>query len=355
MKKTIMLLPGDGVGPEVVEQGIRVLDTLAKKFHHTFIYTEGLIGAAAIDKTEVPLPDKTLTQCKQADAILFGAIGDPRYDNDPTLKVRPEQGLLKLRKELGLFANIRPIQTYEPLFGKSPLKEKLLAGVDFVVIRELTGGSYFGERGRKDHNNTAYDICTYSKDEIVRIAEIAFQFAHKRKKKVTLVDKANVLETSRLWREIVEMISFKYSDITLENMFVDNASMQIIKNPASFDVILTENMFGDILTDEASVITGSIGMLPSASIGGTVALYEPIHGSFPKAKGQNRANPIGTILSLALMFEHSFHQLDEAAAIRNAVNKTIELGFGTADIATKKITSMSELTDRIITHLSTNT
>lgn len=352
MKKTIAILSGDGVGPEVTVQGKRVLDAIAQKFHHEFTYSEGLIGACAIKQLGNPLPDETIRLCENADAILFGAIGDPKYDNDPTLKVRPEQGLLKLRKSLGLYANIRPITTYKSLFKKSPLKEEFLEGVDFVVIRELTGGIYFGEKGRKDGGGSAFDICTYSKSEIVRIAHVAFKLAQQRKKKVTLVDKANVLETSRLWREVVDEIAQQYNDIILEKMFVDNASMQIIKNPSSFDVILTENMFGDILTDEASVITGSIGMLPSASIGEKTALYEPIHGSYPKATGLNIANPIGTILSLAMMFELSFQSKMEANAIRNAVNTVIQSGIGTKDIAQNKIVGTKELTDHILAALN---
>jgi 3-isopropylmalate dehydrogenase len=351
MNKTIAILPGDGVGPEVVTQGKRVLDAVAKKFDHSFTYREGHIGAIAIEKRGVPLPDETLTLCRAADAILFGAIGDPKFDNDPTLKIRPEQGLLQLRKSLGLFANIRPIITYPSLFERSPLKEEVLNGVDFVVVRELTGGIYFGEKGRKNNNETAYDICSYSTLEITRIAHVAFQLAQKRRKKVTLVDKANVLETSRLWREVVDTISKEYSGVLLEKMFVDNASMQIIKKPSAFDVILTENMFGDILTDEASVITGSIGMLPSASIGTNTGLYEPIHGSYPKATGKNSANPIGTILSLAMMFELSFSAHKEAETIRTAVNKTITSGNGTKDIADKHILGTREITDKIIENI----
>jgi 3-isopropylmalate dehydrogenase len=351
MKKIIALLPGDGVGPEVVAQGKRILDTVAKKYNHTFTYSEGLIGADAIDKTGNPLPDETVTLCTLADAVLFGAIGDPKYDNDPTLKIRPEQGLLKLRKSLGLFANIRPIVTYPTLFKKSPLKEELLRNVDFIVVRELTGGIYFGEKGRSKNNTAAYDVCTYSKLEIERVAKVAFHLALKRKRKVTLVDKANVLETSRLWREVVTTVALRYPTITLEKMFVDNASMQIIKRPSAFDVILTENMFGDILTDEASVITGSIGMLPSASIGEKTAVYEPIHGSYPKAAGLNSANPIGTILSLAMMFEESFQSKKEASVIRNAVNAVVQSGVGTKDIAQTSPIGTKEITDCIIEHI----
>jgi len=348
MKKYIAILPGDGVGPEIIAQGKRILDAIAQKYHHTFIYSDGLIGAVAIDKTGTPLPKTTLDLCKRSDAILFGAIGDPKYDNDPTLKIRPEQGLLALRKKLGLYANIRPITTYPVLFSKSPLKEPLLQNVDFIVVRELTGGIYFGDKGRRDNGKTAYDNSAYSIHEIERVSHIAFKLALKRKKKITLVDKANVLETSRLWREVVDNVSQNYRDIQFEKMFVDNAAMQIIKKPSQFDVILTENMFGDILTDEASILTGSIGMLPSASIGEKTALYEPIHGSYPKAAGKNSANPIGTILSVAMMLDMSFQSPLEAYTIRNAVELTLAKGMSTKDIASSKIVTMSELTETII-------
>ncbi len=346
MNKQIAVLSGDGVGPEVVEQAIKVLKKVGTKFHHEFVFKNALIGSAAIDKTGNPLPDKTLKLCKSSDAILFGAIGDPKYDNDPSAKVRPEQGLLKLRKSLGLYANVRPIRVFEKLKAKSPLKEEILAGVDFVVIRELIGGIYFGERGRRDNGESAFDTSTYTKDEIIRVSKFAFDLAKTRRKHITLVDKANVLETSRLWRETVQQLAKQYSNVTLDFMFVDNAAMQIIKKPSSFDVILTENMFGDILTDEASVITGSIGMLPSASIGEKTSLYEPIHGSYPKAAGKNTANPIGTILSAAMMLEYSFNLGQEADAIKNAVERAINLGFGTKDISENPI-STSEMGDKI--------
>ncbi len=320
---------------------------MSTKFHHEFVFKYALIGASAIDKTGNPLPDETLKLCKSTGAILFGAVGDPKYDNDPTLKVRPEQGLLKLRKSLGLYANVRPIKVFNKLKQKSPLKEKILEGVNFVVIRELIGGIYFGKRGRRDNGKTAFDTLTYSKDEIIRVAKFAFNLAIKRRKHITVVAKANVLETSSLWREIVGELAKKYPDVAIEYMFVDNATMQIIKKPSSFDVILTENMFGDILTDEASVITGSIGMLPSASIGENTSLYEPIHGSYPKAKGLNTANPIGTILSTAMMLEYSFGLKTEAKAIENAVEKAINLGFGTKDISDKNPLSTSEMGDKI--------
>lgn len=346
MRKQIAVLPGDGVGPEVIKQAIKVLEIVGKKYHHEFVFENALIGASAIEKTGDPLPDQTLKLCKSSDAILFGAIGDPKYDNDPKLKVRPEQGLLKLRKSLDLYANIRPIRVFEQLKDKSPLKEKILEGVDFIVVRELIAGIYFGKRGRKDKGETAFDTSVYTKDEIIRVAKFAFELARKRRKYVTLVDKANVLETSRLWRETVGGLAKNYSDVTVEYMFVDNAAMQIIKKPSSFDVILTENMFGDILTDEASVITGSIGMLPSASIGEKVSLYEPIHGSYPKAAGTNTANPIGAILSAAMMLEYSFGLTKEAQTIQDAVEKALEQGFGTKDISNNPI-STSEMGDKI--------
>lgn len=346
MKKQIVVLSGDGVGPEIIKEAQKVLEIVGTKFNHEFVFKNGLIGAIAIDKTGNPLPDQTLKICESSDAILFGAIGDPRFDNDPTLKVRPEQGLLKLRKSLGLYANVRPIQVFKQLQDKSPLKKEILRGVDFVVIRELIGGIYFGERGRTDDGTKAFDTSTYTKEEITRISKFAFELARKRNKRVTVVDKANVLETSRLWRETVGELAKNYSDVTLDFMFVDNAAMQLIKKPSSFDVILTENMFGDILTDEASVITGSIGMLPSASIGEKTSLYEPIHGSYPKAAGKNTANPIGTILSAAMMLEYSFGLKKEAKAIETAVQKAISLGFGTKDISENPLTT-SEMGDKI--------
>lgn len=347
MKKNITILPGDGVGPEIIKQAQKVLEIVGTKFNHEFVFENGLIGAIAIDKTGFPLPDETLKLCKKSDAILFGAIGDPQFDNDPTLKVRPEQGLLKLRKFLGLYANVRPIQVFDNLKQKSPLKEEILKNVDFVVIRELIGGIYFGKKGRKNNGKEAFDTSTYTKDEITRVAKFAFELALKRHKHITLVDKANVLETSRLWRETVGELAKNYKDISLDFMFVDNAAMQIIKKPNSFDVILTENMFGDILTDEASVITGSIGMLPSASIGEKTSLYEPIHGSYPKAKGLNTANPIGTILSAAMMLDYSFGLKKEAQAIENAVKKAISMDFGTKDIVNNNPLSTSEMGNKI--------
>jgi len=352
MQKKIAVLSGDGIGPEVVEQGIKVMDAIAAKFGHKFTYENALIGGIAIDETGNPLPDKTLEVCSNSDAILFGAIGDPKFDNDPKIKVRPEQGLLKLRKSLGLFANIRPIRTFKALDAISPLKNEKLANVDFVVIRELTGGIYFGEpRGRSEDGNTAFDTCLYSRDEIRRIAQVAYDWASKRNKRITVVDKANVLATSRLWRETTQEF-YKDKDVTVDYMYVDNASMQLMLNPAKFDVILTENMFGDILTDEASVIGGSLGMVPSASVGVKTSLYEPIHGSYPQAKGQNIANPIGTILSVALMLRMEFGMVEEAKAIEDAIDKTLNAGFGTVDLFKDKPMSTTDLTAKILTFLN---
>ncbi len=347
MKKHIAVLPGDGVGPEVINESVKVLKMIEKKFDHHFIFSEGLIGGIAIDKTGSPYPNETHQLCKSSNAILFGAIGEPKYDNDPTLKVRPEQGLLEMRKSLGLYANIRPINVYSSLADRSPLKKTVVEGVDFVVVRELTGGIYFGEKGRSKDKKSAYDICSYSKDEIIRIAKIAFDLALKRNRKITVVDKANVLETSRLWRETIQKLAIKYPKIKVDFLFVDNAAQQIIKNPKQFDVILTDNMFGDILTDEASVITGSIGMLPSASVGNRVSLFEPIHGSYPRAAGKNIANPIGSILSSAMMLDYSFGLRKEAQAIYKAVEKILEQGSGTKDIVEKNPLSTSKLGDII--------
>jgi 3-isopropylmalate dehydrogenase len=347
MKKTISVLPGDGIGPEVTEQSINILKTIAEKFGHTFIFKTGLIGAVAIDKTGNPYPNKTHHLCINSDAILFGAIGDPKYDNNPSAKIRPEQGLLKMRKELGLYANVRPIFTFEKLLSSSPLKEEIIKGTDFIVIRELIGGIYFGKRGRNKTRTSAFDTSEYSKMEIERVAKFAFEIAEKRKKKLTVVDKANVLETSRLWRETIQKMEKQFPDVAVNYMFVDNASMQIIKRPSEFDVIVTENMFGDILTDEASVITGSLGMLPSASIGEKTAIYEPIHGSFPKAAGQNTANPIGSILSAAMMLEYSFGLKHESNAIYKAVENVLNKGFGTKDLNPETILGTKEMGEKI--------
>jgi len=331
MKKNITVISGDGIGPEVIAQAVRVLNAVAQRFHHEFNYTYCLMGAVAIEQTGNPLPDETIEVCLESDAILFGAVGHPKFDNDPAAKMRPEQGLLKLRKSLQLFANIRPVNTYSVLHHLSPLKEKQLEGVDFIIFRELTGGIYFGKKELIEDGTKAIDESVYTVNEIERIAHIAFKNAQLRKKKLTLVDKANVLETSRLWRRVVQKIAEEYSDVTVDYMFVDNAAMQIILNPKQFDVILTENMFGDIISDEASVLSGSIGMLPSASYGVCTALFEPIHGSYPQAAGKDIANPIGSILSVAMMLDY-FQMHEEAARVRQGVTWTLQNKFVTKDI-----------------------
>jgi 3-isopropylmalate dehydrogenase len=331
MEKKIAVILGDGIGPEVTQQAMKVLNAVGNQYGHKFHYAFGLMGADAIDKTGNPLPDETIELCLNSDAILFGAIGHPKYDNDPTAKVRPEQGLLKLRKSLQLFANIRPVSTYTALQHLSPLKTKNLEGVDCVIYRELTGGIYFGNKTLSEDGTRASDDCSYTTGEIERIAHLAFKAAQQRRKKLTLVDKANVLETSRLWRKVVQSMVAQYPDVTVDFLFVDNAAMQLIVNPKQFDVILTENMFGDILSDEASVITGSLGLLPSASIGNGGALFEPIHGSYPQAAGKDIANPLGSILSAAMLLDH-FGLTAEAAKIRSAVQWTLENGFVTKDI-----------------------
>ena len=334
MKLNIAVLPGDGIGPEVTAQAIKFLKAIALEFNHTFTFKIADVGAIAIDNHNDPLPDTTLDICKSSDAILFGAIGHPKYDNDPSAKVRPEQGLLKLRKELGLFANIRPVKAYDTLLDKSPLKQNIIEGTDISIYRELTGGIYFGEKHLSDNGNVASDLCEYSREEIERITHLAFKAAQTRNKKVTLVDKANVLESSRLWRKVVGEVAKQYKDVTLDFLFVDNAAMQMILNPKQFDVILTENMFGDIISDEASVIGGSIGLLASASVGNKYAMFEPIHGSFPQATGKGIANPIASILSAAMLLEH-FRLFEEAELVKEAVDKSLKLNISTPDINSK--------------------
>jgi 3-isopropylmalate dehydrogenase len=353
MEKKIAVILGDGIGPEVTRQSIKVLNSVAKRFGHVFHYTEAIMGADAIDKTGNPLPDETIATCLASDAILFGAIGHPKYDNDPTAKVRPEQGLLKLRKELQLFANIRPVSTYPSLQHLSPLKTKQLLGVDFVIFRELTGGIYFGKKELSEDQTYASDLCAYSKSEIERVSHLAFEYAQKRKKKLTLVDKANVLETSRLWRKVVQEIAGQYPEVTVDYMFVDNAAMQIILNPAQFDVVLTENMFGDIISDEASVLSGSLGLLPSASVGNTTALFEPIHGSYPQAAGKDIANPLGSILSAAMLLDH-FQLAEEAIAVRKAVEWTLANGFVSKDIDAINNYSTTAIGDLVSDHIERN-
>lgn len=354
MEKKIAVIFGDGIGPEVTQQSIKVLNAVGQRFGHVFHYTEAIMGADAIDKTGNPLPDETIAACLNSDAILFGAIGHPKYDNDPTAKVRPEQGLLKLRKELQLFANIRPITTYQALHHLSPLKSKQLKGIDFIIFRELTGGIYFGKKELSADQTYATDECSYSKNEIERVSHLAFQYARKRKRRLTLVDKANVLETSRLWRKVVQGIATQYSDVTVDYMFVDNAAMQIILHPAQFDVILTENMFGDIISDEASVLSGSLGLLPSASVGNTAALFEPIHGSYPQAAGKDIANPLGSILSAAMMLDH-FQMTEEATAVREAVSWTLAHGFVSKDIDAINNYTTTAIGDLITDHIERHT
>jgi len=331
MKLKIAVLPGDGIGPEITQQSVKVLKAVADRFDHHFQFEDALVGAAAIDLLDNPLPEATLELCKKSDAVLFGAIGHPRYDNNPDAKVRPEQGLLQLRKGLGLFANIRPVKAYDKLIEQSPLKADRIAGADMVIYRELTGGIYFGDKFTAEDGQSATDICTYSVEEISRMAHLAFKAAQQRSKKLTLVDKANVLETSRLWRKTVTKIGEEYPDVALDFLFVDNAAMQMILNPTQFDVILTENMFGDILSDEASVIGGSIGLLASASVGKENAMFEPIHGSYPQATGKGIANPVASILSAAMLLEH-FGLVEEAEAVKKAVELSIKLNVCTIDI-----------------------
>jgi 3-isopropylmalate dehydrogenase len=336
MKKRIVILPGDGIGKEVTTEGKRVLDKIAELFDHQFEYDHATIGHDAIEATGNPLPDESLNTMKKADAILFGAVGHPKYDYDPTLKVRPEQGLLKMRKELGLYANLRPIKLFDELLEASSIKPEILKGSDILFFRELTGDVYFGEKGRKDDGNTAYDLMIYHRYEIERIAHKAFQAARTRRKKVTSVDKANVLESSRLWRSVVQEIGKQYPDIELEHQFVDSAAMKLIQNPRSFDVVLTGNLFGDILTDEASQIAGSMGMLASASVGDSIGLYEPIHGSAHDITGKGIANPLASILSVALMLDISFSMKQESETVIKAVENVLRKGYRTADIADAK-------------------
>jgi len=351
MKSRIAVLPGDGIGPEVMNEALKVLDVISQKSRIKFDFNKGLVGASAIDEYGDPFPDQTKSICDESDAILFGAIGDPKYDNDPKAKIRPEDGLLEMRKYLELFANVRPVKTYEALVDFSPIKKNIISGTNFVVFRELTGGIYFGEKGISDDKSNAFDTCTYDINEIERISHLAFKEAQRRKKKLTLIDKANVLATSRLWREVVQNISKNYPDVTVSFLFVDNAAMKIITNPKDFDVILTENMFGDIITDEASVITGSLGMLPSASVGNNISLYEPIHGSYPQAAGKGIANPMAMILSVSMMLSHSFNLLKESELIEKSVNEALKNSIVTVDINKENNFSTSYVGDWIANKL----
>ena len=352
MDINLAVVKGDGIGPEIVTEAEKVLDKIGEMFGHTFNYTDILAGGCAIDATGVPLPEESVRIAKESDSVLLGAVGGPKWDTLPGDK-RPEKALLGLRSELGLFANIRPAKMYKALADACPLKPEISEnGLDLVIVRELTGGLYFGERGRRDNGEVAYDELKYSRAEIERIGRVGFELAKKRKrKKVTSVDKANVIETSRLWREVMHELSKEYPEVEFEDMLVDNCAMQLVRNPGQFDVIITENMFGDILSDEASMTTGSIGMLPSSSLGSIkLGMYEPIHGSAPDIAGKNVANPIATILSCAMMLRDSFDLLDEAECIENAVAEVLNSGYRTADIMSDggKLLGTREMGDKIV-------
>ncbi len=329
MKLNIAVLAGDGIGPEISVQGVAVMKAVCKKFNHSVTFKEAVCGADAIEKVGDPFPQETFEICREADAVLFSAVGDPKFDNDPTAKVRPEQGLLAMRKKLGLFANIRPVQTFKCLVHNSPLKSDIVDGADFICIRELTGGMYFGEKYQDD--NTAFDTNLYTRHEVERILKVAFEYALKRRKHLTVVDKANVLASSRLWRKIAQEMAPLYPEVNTDYMYVDNAAMKMIQDPRFFDVMVTENTFGDILTDEGSCISGSMGLLPSASTGTGTPVFEPIHGSWPQAKGKNIANPIAQILSVAMLFEY-FNLMDEGEIIRKAVNASLDANIRTPEI-----------------------
>jgi 3-isopropylmalate dehydrogenase len=329
MNFKIAVLPGDGIGPEISKQGVDVMSAVCEKFGHQVEYKYALAGAAAIDACGDAFPEETFKTCEEADAVLFSAVGDPKYDNNPNAKVRPEQGLLAMRKKLGLFANIRPVETFKCLVHKSPLKAELVDGANFICIRELTGGMYFGEKYQDD--DRAYDTNAYTRPEIERILKVAYDYARKRNKHLTVVDKANVLASSRLWRKIAQEMAPQYPDVTTDFMYVDNAAMRMIQEPKFFDVMVTENTFGDILTDEGSVISGSMGLLPSASTGTSTPVFEPIHGSWPQAAGLNIANPLAQILSVAMLFEY-FNMNEEAQTVRKAVDASLDANVRTPEI-----------------------
>lgn len=348
IKAKIVILPGDGIGPEVTHEAVRVLEAVASRFGHEFKFESHLIGGAAIDATQSALPSQTTSACGTADAVLLGAVGGPKW-SDPNAKVRPEQGLLALRKALGVFANLRPVSLHPALLDASPVKPEILQGTDIMVVRELTGGIYFGEKSRTA--DSASDLCTYTVEEIQRVTRVAGRLAQGRRKSIVSVDKANVLETSRLWRSTVEqVIGSEFPDVQLEHMLVDSAAMHLIKRPSSFDVLLTENMFGDILTDEASILSGSLGLLPSASLGSSrLGLYEPIHGSAPDIAGKGIANPYGTILSVAMLLRHSLELSAEAQVVEKAVAQAVSEGIRTADIAAgARISSTREAGDAVV-------
>jgi len=353
MKKNILIIPGDGIGQEVTTWGKKVLEKIGENYVHEFSFDEAIMGHTAIEATGNPLPDETLEKAKASDAILFGAIGHIKYDNDPSAKVRPEQGLLKIRKELGLYANLRPILLFDELLDASSLKPEILKGTDILFFRELTGDVYFGEKNRNEDNTFASDLMNYHRYEVERIARKAFDAARTLNKRLCSVDKANVLETSRLWREVVQEIAKEYPDVETEHMFIDNAAMQLVKNPRKFDVVLTANLFGDILTDEASQIAGSMAMLASASVGDGTGFFEPIHGSAHDIAGQNKANPLASILSAALMLDISFGLQEEAKTVTNAVAETLKAGWRTGDIANSsteasKILGTQEMGEKVL-------
>lgn len=355
MEKKITVLPGDGIGPEVIAAAVRVLQVVGKRFNHTFHLAYGAIGGAAIDQYNNPLPHATIDMCEQSDAILLGAVGGPKWDQNPS-HLRPEKGLLQIRKHFDLFANLRPVKAFPSLLASSPLKREVAENVDLMIVRELTGGIYFGEPRRKTAD-AAVDTCVYSKKEIERIVDNAFELARLRRGKLCSVDKANVLDTSRLWREVVEEKKRNYPDVDVEHNLVDSVAMKLITNPGHYDVVVTENMFGDILSDEASVITGSLGVLPSASIrGDQFGLYEPVHGSAPEIAGQGVANPAATILSVAMMLQYSFGLKEEAAEIERAVSAVFDDGYFTADLAQDgtRVLSTDEWTDLVINEIDTS-
>lgn len=350
MNIDIALLPGDGIGPEVIAQAVKCLKAVEETFGHQFTFTTGLIGGAAILETKKALPENTIKLCLNSDAVLFGAIGLLEYDNNPDAKIRPENGLFELRKALGVFTNIRPVAVFPTLLKKSPLKESVLKGTDFVIYRELTGGIYGGEHSLSDDGTEATDIASYTESEISRITHLAFKAAKKRGKKITLIDKSNVLETSRLWRRVVTRISDSYPEVALECIYLHNAIMQMILNPSKFDVILAPNLFGDIISDQASVIGGSIGLLPSASIGDGIAMFEPIHGSYPQATGKDIANPIAAILSAAMLLQH-FGLEEESRAVVSAVNKSLKKNIVTPDINSKSKHGTNDVGDFIANNI----
>lgn len=351
----IALLPGDGIGPEVVAQAVKAVDAVCERKGHKAEYSFGYVGACAIREFGDAFPEQTFKTCMDSDAVLFGAVGDPEFDNNPKAKVRPEQGLLAMRKSLGLYANLRPVETFPSLLHKSPLKKDLVEGADFLCVRELTGGMYFGQKGRSDDGNTAYDTNIYHRFEVERILKLSFEYARQRRGHLTVVDKANVLESSMLWRQIAQELAPLYPDVQTDYMYVDNAAMKLISGPKFFDVLVTENTFGDILTDEASCISGSMGLLASASIGEHTGVFEPIHGSYPQAAGKNIANPVATILSAAMMFEYAFGLVEEGAMIRSAVAASLDEGIVTEDLADGgKAYYTSEVGDWIANYISNN-